>query len=273
MIMNERPSYEDLLMRLSGLEHELENSKANSNKVQSVFLSNISHEIRTPLNAIVGFANLVAEDKLSQEEKRELASYIRIASDSLIELVNNLIDVSLVQAGKLQLNPENCFTDRIIDEVIRKFHLCENEFKLSYHPCRDGYMLFKSDKKRLIQLLYNMLKFITQYYPGGDILLSYKFLNSKIHFEISVAGSPFENGQTKLLDALMELKNRNHHTSGNLIIPALVYLAEALNGEIYVDETSDDQLGLVFALTYEKENIQEADSKLSDGYHQGNIAI
>ena len=62
--MNERPSYEDLLMRLSGLEHELENSKANSNKVQSVFLSNISHEIRTPLNAIVGFANLVAEDKL-----------------------------------------------------------------------------------------------------------------------------------------------------------------------------------------------------------------
>jgi K+-sensing histidine kinase KdpD len=271
--MSERPSYEDLLRRLSEMELELEYSKANSNKVQSVFLSNISHEIRTPLNAIVGFANLVAEDKLSREEKKELAFYIRNASDSLIELVNNLIDVSLVQAGKLQLNPENCFTDRVIDEVIRKFHLCETGFRLSHQPCRDGYMLFTCDKKRLVQVLYNMLKFISQYSPGGDIVLSYKYLNSQIHFEISVSGVHFETARQELLDALGESKSRHHQSSGNLIVSALLFLTEALNGEIYVDESFADRWSLVLALNYEKENHQETNSTLSDKHHPRNIAI
>ena len=98
--------------------NELEIAKKNAekaNEAKTEFLSNMSHEIRTPLNAIVGFSNSIIEDK-SLEEAQNEAKDIIMASENLLEIVNGILDISKIEAGKMEIvnvnyNPLNLFND------------------------------------------------------------------------------------------------------------------------------------------------------------------
>jgi K+-sensing histidine kinase KdpD len=271
--MTDKPTYQQLQKKLEELESEVSYLRADTSKIQSAFLSNISHEVRTPLNAIVGFANLVAEDNLSAEEKKELAGYIRDSSDSLLEMVNNLIDVSLIQAGKIQLKSENCFTDRIIDEVIRKFVPVHPGFRIMHYPCQDGYLIFNSDKARLVQLLYNLLQFISQYSTKGDLRISYKATDEQIRFEIRILGNYLESARRELHVALNSLKNSGNPVSVSLAVQASVFMAKVLNGEISVAESWEDDWGIVFSMPKQQVSINKSKIQMINEFVNKNIAL
>jgi K+-sensing histidine kinase KdpD len=271
--MTEEPTYKQLQQRLEDLEREVTYLRADASKIQSAFLSNISHEVRTPLNAIVGFANLVAEDNLSADEKKELANYIKDSSDSLLEMVNNLIDISLIQAGKLQLKSENCFTDGIIDEVIRKFVPLHPGYKIIHHPCQDGYLIFKSDKTRLVQLLNNLLQFISQYSSKGELKISFKATDDRINFEIKILGNYLESAKKELLVALNSLKNSDNPVSISLAIQASVFMANVLEGELAVVETWEDDWGIVFSIPKQQISINKTRLQLINEFVKKNIAL
>jgi signal transduction histidine kinase/CheY-like chemotaxis protein len=140
-----------------------------ANRAKSSFLSNMSHDIRTPMNAIVGFAALLARDAENPEKVREYTKKITNSSQHLLGLINDILDISKIEAGKttLTLSNEN-IVDLIegIDSIIRpqmkaKGHTFEVHSKDLKHE------QVVMDKLRLNQILLNLLSNAVKYTPDG----------------------------------------------------------------------------------------------------------
>ena len=143
--------------------------KANAAKTD--FLSNMSHEIRTPLNAIVGFSNLLLDDdKLSDKAKDEVRDIV-MASDNLLEIVNGILDISKIEAGKLEIVSNEYSTKKMIDELVSLCHgrLGEKpiEFKTNFAP--DLPEVLYGDIGRIKQICVNILTNAIKYTNEGWI--------------------------------------------------------------------------------------------------------
>ena len=146
-----------------------------ANRAKSAFLSNMSHDIRTPMNAIVGFAALLARDAENPEKVREYTRKITASSQHLLGLINDVLDISKIEAGKtvLNLSDEN-MVDLIenIDAIIRpQMKTKRHTFEVYTRDIRHEHVVM--DKLRLNQILLNLLSNAVKYTPeGGHVSLT-----------------------------------------------------------------------------------------------------
>ena len=143
--------------------------KANAAKTD--FLSNMSHEIRTPLNAIVGFSNLLLDDKDVPEKAKDEVRDIVMASDNLLEIVNGILDISKIEANKLEIVNNEYSTKKVIDELVAlsKGRLGDKpiEFKTNFAP--DLPTILYGDAGRIKQICVNILTNAIKYTKEGWI--------------------------------------------------------------------------------------------------------
>ena len=156
--------------------NEAKDQANRANNAKSEFLSSMSHEIRTPLNAIVGFSNgLIENDKLDSESKEDVNNII-MASDALLELVNGILDISKIEAGKLEIIDTYYSFPKIFDELVllTKARLGEKplEFKYSYDKSIPEYLY--GDAARVKQVILNLLTNSVKYTNSG-------FIDFRIH--------------------------------------------------------------------------------------------
>jgi signal transduction histidine kinase len=142
-----------------------------ANNAKSDFLSSMSHEIRTPLNAIVGFSNgLVEEDDLKEKAKEDVKNII-MASGSLLELVNGILDISKIEAGKLEIIDNYYNFPKMFNELVllTKARLGEKglEFKYTYDSTIPEYLY--GDVTRVKQVILNILTNSVKYTNEGFI--------------------------------------------------------------------------------------------------------
>ena len=135
------------------------------------FLSNMSHEIRTPLNAIVGFSNLLLDDKDVPEKAKDEVRDIVMASDNLLEIVNGILDISKIEANKLEIVNNEYSTKKVIDELVAlsKGRLGDKpiEFKTNFAP--DLPPVLYGDAGRIKQICVNILTNAIKYTKEGWI--------------------------------------------------------------------------------------------------------
>ena len=91
------------IKREQELKYALEKAE-QSDRLKTAFLTNMSHEIRTPMNAIVGFANILAQQELTEPERKEYASYIEQSSETLLKLISDILDISKIEAGEIRMH-------------------------------------------------------------------------------------------------------------------------------------------------------------------------
>ncbi len=122
--MSEQPSYDELMRANETLQRKVEwlESMYDAHKDEAIgiktrFLSHVSHEIRTPMNAIMGFANLLQQNELSQEEKEEYLFYIAHNSQALLKVLDNIIELTLLESQNLKLNHEEVCLKELIQSV------------------------------------------------------------------------------------------------------------------------------------------------------------
>ena len=122
--MSEQPSYDELLRanetlrrKVDWLESMYDTHKDEAIGIKTRFLSHVSHEIRTPMNAIMGFANLLQQNELSQEEKEEYLFYIAHNSQALLKVLDNIIELTLLESQNLKLNHEEVCLKELIQSV------------------------------------------------------------------------------------------------------------------------------------------------------------
>lgn len=144
-----------------------------ANRAKSTFLANMSHELRTPLNAILGFAQLLAYDPgLNPEQKEELMIISR-SGEHLLELINDILDLSKIEAGRLTLN-ENCFhLPRFLDGLEKMMQLkAESKgLRFAFHLAPDLPTIVQTDEGKLRQVLINLLDNAIKFTEQGEVIL------------------------------------------------------------------------------------------------------
>ena len=153
-------------------EAKIAAEKANTAKTE--FLSSMSHEIRTPLNAIVGFSNMLLEDKTLPDSAKDEVNDIVMASDNLLEIVNGILDISKIEAGKLEIvNTEYDF-NKVTTELIAltKGRLGDKPIELITKIDDTIPRVLYGDASRLKQICVNILTNAVKYTKEGSITFS-----------------------------------------------------------------------------------------------------
>jgi len=162
-------------------ERNIELFKAN--KIKSEFLANMSHEFRTPLNAILGFAQVLREkpDLLKKEEARRYAENIITSGNSLLNMINDLLDLAKTQAGKMELHIEEASLPQLCEVVVSSFSLLTKKKKIKVRlKIEPDIPVLSTDAGKVQQILYNFLSNAVKFTPQqGRIEIRANMLNER----------------------------------------------------------------------------------------------
>ena len=158
-----------------------------SDRLKSAFLANMSHEIRTPLNAIVGFSKLITF-ATSTEEKNQYAEIIERNSEMLLNLFNDILDLSSLEADSLKFNIRPIKLTDICLQLKQQFcHKTQNGVKLILDDV-DADMYASGDWNRIIQIISNLLSNATKFTPKGEIHFGYREKEDFVEFYVKDSG-------------------------------------------------------------------------------------
>ena len=161
--------------------------KANEEK--SLFLSNMSHAIRVPLNSVVGFAQLlVSDEELSEEERNEYAQITQTESDKLMRLVNNVLDLSRLEAKMTKWKIEEVDIVQLCNDAVSSVRMQTSQVRILYE-CEVPSTIIHTDTNRLMQVICTML--YNHFCPDKDVRVVYFSIHKKENYiEFSVVNSP-----------------------------------------------------------------------------------
>lgn len=177
--------YEDNLITSKELE-------VNSNKLKSIFLANISHEIRTPLNAIIGFSELLESEDISKEKSKTYLEIIQKNSKSLLNLINDIIDISKIEAGELKIYKKVTNINNLLKQIClvnKEIKIIQNpNLKIKLNITEKDDLLLITDENRLKQIIDNLVNNAIKFTPKGEINLGYTKYGDRIEFYIEDTG-------------------------------------------------------------------------------------
>jgi signal transduction histidine kinase len=177
------------------LEIRLEENRIKTEKLKSKFLSSVSHELRTPMNAILGFSNLLIDKDISRDKKEEYMEHINHSSNSLLKIVDSMIDVSLLEINELKINREVCNLEMLVQQVYHYFNIDKhklNKDHLALLLNRDDKahnIIVYTDQFRLTQVLSSLLSNALKFTNKGIIEFGYFFRDDeKLQFFVKDSG-------------------------------------------------------------------------------------
>lgn len=176
----------NLVKQNKELEVALEKAK-ESDQMKSAFLANMSHEIRTPLNAIVGFSNLMNTDiELSKEERENFTELINTNSDLLLNLINDILDLSRIESGRMSFSFQQYSLNELISTIYQTFQVLMPENVELRMQIPEKSISIPTDKFRLTQVITNFLSNAIKFTQKGYILIGYEYREEGRHVHIFV---------------------------------------------------------------------------------------
>jgi PAS domain S-box-containing protein len=142
-----------------------------ANKAKSVFLANMSHEIRTPLNAIIGFSQLMKRDTAVSDSQKEDITAINLACGQLLSLINNILELSKIEAGRIALNPSTVDLHSLLNDiqVIFRKRAEAKQLQFSFETAAVVPRLALVDEGKLRQIFYNLIENAVKFTHAGSI--------------------------------------------------------------------------------------------------------
>lgn len=216
----------------------------DADKMKSVFLANMSHEIRTPLNAIVGFSEIIAVTE-SEEEKMEYLEIIQRNSNLLLQLINDILDLSRIESGKSEMHFQQVEIAGLVEEV-EKVHQLKMKSNVELKVIRpEGEYWTSTDRNRVMQVLFNFLSNAIKNTEKGSITLGLKHEGPWLKLYVSDTGCGIS--KEKLPQIFTRFEKLNDFVQGTgLGLSICKSIVERLGGRIEV--TSELGQGSMFAL-------------------------
>ena len=244
----------DELQESESALREAKDRAEESSRLKSAFLANMSHEIRTPLNAIVGFSDVLASGGTSVDEQQGYVDIIKTNSDLLLRLINDILDVSRLEADRVTFTIEKCDVVPLCQQVlasVSQARKSENEF---IFECDRESVDLRTDTQRLQQVIINLLSNADKFTRNGKITLKLEVDDEKrvATFSVSDTGTGIPLEKQKLVFERFEKLNEYVQGTG-LGLSICKLTVEKWGGEIWVDPGYTDGARFVFTHPFEIE--------------------
>ena len=230
-----------------GALREAKDRAEESSRLKSAFLANMSHEIRTPLNAIVGFSDVLSAGGASEEEQRGYFEIIRTNSDLLLRLINDILDVSRLEADRVILSLESCNVVQICQQVVASVAQARRSTNQFLFECEREVVEMRTDVQRLQQVVINLLSNADKFTKEGTITLKLELDTAGNVAVFSVTdtgcGIPLDK-QKRVFERFEKLNEYVQGTGLGLSICKLT--VEKWGGEIWIDPAYTDGARFVF---------------------------
>jgi signal transduction histidine kinase len=232
-ITEKKQIYEDLLIA--------KNKAEESNQIKSHFLANMSHEIRTPLNGILGFLELIKDESITAKERNDYIDIINKSGIRLLETINDIIEMSKIEAGFSKLEPELVDLIDLLNDLYRFFKPQTDTKKLQLIPeFQNKYSELKlvSDKNKLNGILTNLIKNAIKFTDSGFIKIDINQSSEGILLSVSDSGRGIPSEKIKaIFDRFIQSDNsytRGHEGSGLGLSISSAYV-ELMGGKIWAE--------------------------------------
>lgn len=233
-----------------------------SDKLKSNFLANMSHEIRTPLNGIIGFAELLVEPGLSIEKRKEYIEIIDQNSNHLISLIDDILDISKIEAGYMKIEYQKVNVNILIAELasfftpdVKKKSEGKVEIKLNCELPVDQSTISTS-QLRLKQILINLIKNSIKFTKSGYIEIGYTIERDLIKFFVRDTGKGLtKDQQNYIFDRFMQADSQSvtYEKGSGLGLTITKSFIELLGGKIWVESEEDKGTTFYFTLPFKTE--------------------
>ena len=241
-----------------------------SDRLKSAFLANMSHEIRTPMNGILGFAELLKEPKLNDKEQLEYIGIIEKSGKRLLNIINDIIDISKIEAGQVEVNiVESNINDQI--EYIDTFFQPEFERKGLMHSFKNGLSanesIIKTDREKIYAILSNLVKNAIKYTNTGSIEFGYDLASITaaqdrlfLQFYIKDTGIGIPKDRQKAVFERFiqaDISDKMALQGAGLGLSISKAYVEMLGGKIWVESEPGNGTIFYFTVPYTSENKSE----------------
>jgi signal transduction histidine kinase/CheY-like chemotaxis protein len=229
-------------------------------KLKTTFLNNISHEVRTPLNGILGFAEIMSQTDLSEEEKQVSLSMLFESSDRLLDTITNYMDISLITSGSMAVNRKDFVPEKIMKELLGKYKtICSGRklellLKLPEHSDK---LSVNSDPEILTKIISHLLSNAIKFTEEGTIKYGYTINENELEFFVTDSGIGIgKESLTNIFDHFIKedrgpLKITEGSGLGLSISKGMV---ELLGGRILVESETGKGSSFFFTIPYVKES-------------------
>ena len=233
---------------------EAKDSAEYANRAKSEFLATMSHELRTPLNAVIGFSEILRDEILGDinDEQKELVLDIHTSGNHLLAMINDILDLSKIEAGKMDLQLERFSVQEAVTEVNTIINALANQKQIQLSLELDQDVLIEADKIKFKQILYNLLsnavKFTDQ---GGKVTTKFEVSSSALLGSVTDTGvgiSPQD--RAKLFQPFTQLdpSSTRAHSGTGLGLALTNRLIQLHGGKIWVDSAINE--GSTFSFTF-----------------------
>ncbi|MDY3201309.1 MAG: response regulator [Arcobacter sp.] len=255
--------FKENTQKLLTSEHQIKQAMqeaTTANKAKSIFLARMSHELRTPLNAILGFTNILQKSMNATTVEKENLNIIKRSADHLLNIINEILELSKIEAGKMELSLKNFNLFELIKEIEDIFAFrCENKGLKFKIETLNLPKYIKADEQRLRQILINLLGNSLKFTNEGEISLYIYELNKKLFFEVKDSGIGIDKSNLeKVFKPFEQVKQDNYTQQGTgLGLSITKELVSLMGGNIYLKSQVGVGSEFYFSINYEKANEEE----------------
>jgi K+-sensing histidine kinase KdpD len=262
--MGEKLEYNELLeytrqleQKVARLEDTLKQFQSDGTRVKTRFLSNISHEIRTPMNAIIGFSHLLGDEDVDGDHRDSYIDHITRNSNSLLSMMDNLIDLTLIETGNLQLNEDKIAIYDLLKGLYDKYNL--DQFRANRERValllnvREAFKkaIIIADKQRLSRALSCLIENALTQTSKGVVEIGASFAEKNILvFTIKDSSSMLLQERIRKIFETTEKEEEWYNTTDTIGLGYKLAsgLVKSMNGEILVNESSFKGITIEFTI-------------------------
>ena len=227
-----------------------------SDRLKSAFLANISHEIRTPMNGIIGFSELLKDPHLSGEEKEEFIDLINQSGQRMLSLINDLIDISLIDANEVALQITETSVNALLSDLQAFFkpEAVKRGLRLNFSTgLPDSESIIMTDSAKLNQILTNLIQNALKFTIKGGIDFGYTRNNGIVEFFVIDSGIGIPQSKIeRIFDRFHQVDNSltRYHEGAGLGLSISKAFVELLGGNIKVESVEGAGSNFIFTIPY-----------------------
>jgi len=213
-------------------------------QAKSVFLANISHDLRTPLNGILGYTQILIKDKNLEKKYQEQIQVIHKSGEHLLLLINDILDLSKIDAGKMQIQIADFYFHDFLKRIVDICQILSRKKKipLKFSVSKDCPVCVKGDEKRLRQVLLNLINNAIKYTQKGQVTFEVSRVNNLIRFIVKDTGVGIPNNKLEyIFEPFHQLENQPHQSEGTGLGLAISRrIVQLMNSDIFVSSRVND---------------------------------